>query len=382
MKYTKEQILAMSAEELENTLTEIRTRQNDADADIDNLIEAAGWINERKAALKADADKRAELRSRIAAGAGTTVPTTARTEEKPSALETRANRLKAEGHMTMPLFIEDRSVLVSSGKLALPKEVYREISGLPSVISSILDDVEVIDATGTGSWDFGYEATAAAAAAVVEGNQIGGTPGTFDKVTISPSTWGILDEVSNQVRKMTPVNYMSKVQDQAYLALRREAKAHITNAILNSALAESKYSVALDQTFVRNVVLGYDGDESVAGGAKLYINKADLAVLGAVRGTNEKRAVFEIEFEDENNGTIRDGAMLLRFSINSSLTAGVQLYGAPRTVKLLLWDNYEISTDDGGDYFKRNMIGIRGIQTAGADLTVYHGMQILHQAAS
>ena len=47
---------------------------------------------------------------------------------------------------------------------------------------------------------------------------------------------------------------------------------------------------------------------------------------------------------------------------------------------MLMWDNYEVSTDDGGDYFKRNMLGIRGLQTAGADLVVWHGMQKITQA--
>lgn len=383
MKYTKEQIAAMSAEELESTLTEIRTRQNDADADIDNLIEAAGWIEERKAALKADAEKRAQLRSKLAAGAGTVVRTHEDKEEKKAdPMEERAERLAKENRMTLPMFVEQRSVLVSSGKLAKPTEVYNQIGELPQVVSSILDDVEVIDASGTGAWQFPYEKTGAVAAAVTEGQTVGGTGGTFDFVTVNPSVWGILDEVSNQVKKMTPVAYASKVQRQAHLALRKKAKEALTSAVLNSTIAENKYSIALDQHFVRNVVLGYDGDESVAGGTKLYINKTDLATLGAVRGANEKKAVFEIEFTDENNGTIRDGAMVIRFCINSSLETGVQLYGKPQTVKLLLWDNYEISTDDGGDYFKRNMVGIRGIQTAGADLTVYHGMQILHQAAS
>lgn len=383
MKFTKEQIMAMNAETLEQTLTEIRARQNDADADVDNLIAAAGWIEERKAALKAEADKRQELRNKLAAGAGTVVRTfEEESEKKPSAIEERANRLAKENRMTVPMFIEERSVLVSSGKLATPTEVYKQIGELPQTVSSILDDVEVIDATGTGAWEIPYEATGAAAAAVTEGQTIGGTPGTFDYVTVSPATWGILDEVSNQVKKMTPVAYANKVQRQAHLALRKKAKAELTAAVIGSDIAENKYSVALDQHFVRNVVLGYDGDESVAGGTKLYINKTDLATLGAVRGTNEKKAVFEIEFTDENNGTIRDGAMLIRFSINSSLETGVQLYGKPQSVKLLLWDNYEISTDDGGDYFKRNMVGIRGLQTAGAALGVYHGMQVLHQANS
>ena len=136
MKFTKEQIMAMNAETLEQTLTEIRARQNDADADVDNLIAAAGWIEERKAALKAEADKRQELRNKLAAGAGTVVRTfEEESEKKPSAIEERANRLAKENRMTVPMFIEERSVLVSSGKLATPTEVYKQIGELPQTVS-------------------------------------------------------------------------------------------------------------------------------------------------------------------------------------------------------------------------------------------------------
>lgn len=345
---------------------------------------AGGTADEaRLSEIKAEAEKlsseEAELRGLLnahtqLAPAAVNVPQ----EERASA----ADAFRASGHMAIPMFMEGRSVLVSSGKLALPKAVSTEIGTLPEVISSIVDDVDVIDATGTGSWEFPYQKTEASAADVTEGQNVGGTGATFDKVEIGPGEWGVLDEVSNQVMKMTNVNYAAKVQRAAYLALRKKAKEKITAAVLASNLLEKKYSIALDQHFVRKVVLGFDADESVAGGCKMYINKADLATLGQVRGTNEKKAVFEIEFTDENNGTIKDGATVIRFSINSSLPTGQQLYGQPQTIKMLLWDNYEISTDDGGDYFKRNMLGIRGIQTAGANLAAYHGMQLISQAAA
>ncbi|MBP3469776.1 MAG: hypothetical protein J6K26_09710 [Lachnospiraceae bacterium] len=45
-----------------------------------------------------------------------------------------------------------------------------------------------------------------------------------------------------------------------------------------------------------------------------------------------------------------------------------------------MWDDYEVKTDEGGDYFKRNMIGIRGLQTAGTELCALHGMQVVKQA--
>ena len=39
-----------------------------------------------------------------------------------------------------------------------------------------------------------------------------------------------------------------------------------------------------------------------------------------------------------------------------------------------MWDNYSIETDEGGEFFKTNMVGIRGIQTANADLCAKNGM--------
>ena len=378
----REQILARLAEI--RSLTENPTENMDVPA----LTEEARSLKAQLALLDAVEVTAAENRSAVANGAGTPVANLADQAQARAAapavspLETRAAEFVAHNSMSIPMFVENRSVLVSSGKLALPKAVANEIGELPAVVSSIVDDVDVIDATGTGTWEFPYRKTDAAAAAVTEGSAIGGTAGTFDKVTINPEVWGILDEISNQVKKMTPVNYQQSIQNNAYLALRREARNKIVTKVLASTLIETVAGMALDATYIRKLVLGYDADESVAGNAKLYINKADLQTLGAIRGTNEKKAVFEIEFTDANNGTIKDGAMLVPFSICAALTAGTQLYGNPRTIKMLMWDNYEVSTDDGGDYFKRNMLGIRGLQTAGADLAVWHGMQKITQANS
>ena len=378
----REQILARLAEI--RSLTENPTENMDVPA----LTEEARSLKAQLALLDAVEVTAAENRSAVANGAGTPVANLADQAQARAAapavspLEARAADFVAHNSMRIPMFAEGRSVLVSSGKLALPKAVANEIGELPAVVSSIVDDVDAIDATGTGTWEFPYRKTDAAAAAVTEGSAIGGTAGTFDKVTISPEAWGILDEISNQVKKMTPVNYQQSIQNNAYLALRREARNKIVTKVLASTLLETVAGMALDATYIRKLVLGYDADESVAGNAKLYINKADLQTLGAIRGTNEKKAVFEIEFTDANNGTIKDGAMLVPFSICAALTAGTQLYGNPRTIKMLMWDNYEVSTDDGGDYFKRNMLGIRGLQTAGAGLAIWHGMQKIIQANS
>lgn len=342
---------------------------------------------ERLAQIKTEADaltrEEAELRSRM----DLTGQLKPRGDENrrggtPSHLETRANGLRATGRLSMPLFWEQRSLLVSSGTVALPTSVSTEIGELPGAMSSIVDDVDAIDATGTGSWRFPYKKTDAVAATHVEGQKYAGTGATYGYVDAAPSDWGVLDEISEMVSRMTNVAYMTSMQSSAYLALRRYAKAEIVKAVLASDLLDTKAGVALDATYLRNVALNFGADESVAGGTKLYLCKADLATLGAVRGTNEKKPVFEISFSDENNGTIQDGGLSVRFSILSDLTPGQQLYGQPRSIKMPMWGPYEIRTDNSGEYFARGMIGIRANAQAAAVLAVYHGMQLIKQAAA
>lgn len=287
----------------------------------------------------------------------------------------------AEFRTSNKLSIEVRSLL-STGTIATPTAVGQGIGEMPDMISSIVDDVEAIDATGTGSWKFAYKKTDAAAADVTDGAAIGGTDGTYDFVTINPAEWGILSTISAQVAKMTNVPYLSNIQSGALVALRKVAKAKIVTAVLASTLLETRKGIALDATYLRNVVLNFGADESVGGGTKLYLCKADLATLGAVRGTNEKKAVFDITFTDENNGTIKDGGLSVPFSLLSNLEAGVQLYGQPRSIKMPMWGAYEVTTDQGGKYFEQNLMAIRGLATANADLAVLHGMQKIMQASA
>ena len=304
---------------------------------------------------------------------------------KPSAIVDRhddaAEKRAAEFRISNHLSIETRALL-STGTIAAPTAAYNGVGELPDMISSIVDDVEAIDATGTGSWKFAYRKTDSAAADVTDGAAIGGTAGTFDVVEIGQKEWGVLDTVSSQVARMTDVPYLTSIERSALMALRKMAKAKIVASVLASTLAETRKGIALDATYLRNVALNFGSDESVGGGTKLYICKADLVTLGAVRGTNEKKAVYDISFTDENNGAIKDGGLSVPFSICSDLTAGVQLYGQPRSIKMPMWGTYEITTDQGGKYFEQNLMAVRGLATANADLSVFHGMQIIKQAAA
>ncbi len=299
--------------------------------------------------------------------------------------ERRAHEFARSGHMTTPLFDrsgnEHRSLLVSSGKLATPTAVLNEVGALPAGTSGILEDVHVIDATGTGAYEVPYKKTDAKAADHTEGEKYAGTGPTFDKVTISPVDWGVLDSVGNQVSKMTPVAYANEVQVSAVQALYAEAEHKILTALSTSDLLEKRADVAIDANYLRNVVLGFKPVKG-KGPCVLYVGREDLAAIGAVRGTSEKKPLYEITFDNEENtaGIIKEGGMASRFRICDDLEAGTQYYGQPRNIKLPIWGDYEIKTDEGGHYFDEGLMGIRANVTAGSALGAWHGMQQIKQA--
>ena len=273
--------------------------------------------------------------------------------------------------------------LLSTGKIAKPTNVSGDISDLADIASDIVDDVHAIPLSGTGAWTVAYKKTNASAADVTDGDEIGGTGATFDYVTINPAEWGITDEISNQVKKMSPLDYKSSIEKSALISLREKASNKIIAAVKASELTEKKYSIPIDANYLKTVVLGFRAIKT-KGAVCLYVAQADLLEIGKVRGTNEKKALYEIEFDagSTTSGTIKEGGMAVRFRVLDGLSVGEQLFGQPGAIDMPMWDNYEISTNEGGEYFKKNQIGIRGIQTAGADLVAYHGMQLISQNPS
>ena len=176
---------------------------------------------------------------------------------------------------------------------------------------------------------------------------------------------------------MTPLNYLNAVENAALSALRAKASDKIVAAVKASALAEKRTTVALDQDYLRNLVLGFRAIKN-KGGVCLYIAQEDLSALGKVRGTSEKKAIYEISFDPNTtlSGTIQDGGTITRFRILDQLEKGTQLFGQPLTIDMPMWDDYTIDTDESGEFFKKNVIAVRGLQTANADLVVF--LSLIH----
>lgn len=306
---------------------------------------------------------------------------------------------------------EVRSVLVASAGIAKPTKV-NGIGDPFNTQVSILDQVQVVDMTGAGAFKESFLRTHSAATAKTDGTAQDESAPTFGTVTISPAEVAVTTYVSKELEKVTPINYLEKVQRSALTALKVKLAGDIVAKIKASVDDTAVSPVAMFETLtatstngmlstgqspagkiddktLRNIVLNYGGDANVYGNAVLYLNKKDLIAFGDVRGTSEKKAVYEITPDptNPNIGIIKDGGLSVPYCIVPTLTelsgkakstAAIQtmIYGSPMNFELALFGDYTIEVSR--DYkFAEGLISVLGSVTAGGNVIVPNGFVVV-----
>lgn len=376
----------MTLKEIETRLAQIKTELDTEGADIEALSAEADNLIEERGKFEA----RAKLLNKIAAGAGTVIEPIAPVENEE---EKRAKDFAETRRASVPVK-QVRSTLISSGKLATPTGVSGINELVGSRVSSIIDMVKIVDCSGMGANKVAYlDTDMAEAAAQTEGSAVTATDPTFGYVEIKPASIRTMAQISEQVKAQTPLLYREKVVEQAMLALRKKAAELVTTALKGSTLVQSEAATldtgekgVIDDKTLRKLALAYGGDESVVGEAVLFLNKTDLIAFGDVRGTNEKKAVYEItpDAANPNTGTIKDGGLVVKYCINSNLTAlagtaqstgtaqPTMFYGNPQCLELDLFKDYTIRTSD--DFaIDKGLETIIGASELGASVVVKHG---------
>lgn len=293
---------------------------------------------------------------------------------------------------------ETRAILVSSGDLATPTPVAGDIRPNFEHVPSIVDEVDVLDLEGMGAYKIPYEVSISEADITAEGAAYNSSDPVYDYVTLTPQTATVMSQISKQVKKQTPVNYQTKVEDSAYKALKKKAAAVITNAISTSDLSKTvNITVAngvgvIDDKTLRNIALNYGSADAVMGDAVLQLTQADLVAFGDVRSDTTLQAVYEItpNAANPNTGTISDGGLTVRYILNSNLTpianvaqpaAGQpakvgMIYGQPRCCALGLFSGYEVLVSE--DFaFDKGMLTIRGDVEMDAKVQVLNGFNVV-----
>ena len=374
--------------EIQARLAEINNEIDAATGDALTALETESRsLLEELTNLQNEAQSRQQLRQQIASGAGTPLPGV----PAPAVSEEQRNAdAFAQSHRMTISADQSRAVMISGGQLLQPTKT-SGINDIPGAkVSSIIDLVRVENCVGMGSDKVAYVVSDMdAATKQTEGGTVNATQPTFGFVTITPTSYLVISQISDQAKKQTNLQYSAKVREQALLALRKKASQVVTAALQASTLnytvdaAVTSGKGVIDATTLRNPTLQYGDDESVLGGAMLFLHKKDLIAFGDVRGSSEKKAIYTItpDTSNPNTGTISEGGVTVRYCLNSHLTplsgtaqsssAAIKtmFYGTPQALKLDLFGDYEIKVSEDFAFDKR-MDTIRGAVDMGADIVV------------
>lgn len=377
---------------MEKRLQEIELRKAEIRSEIEGADEA------RMAELKAEVEAleteernlkaKEELRGKLGEKENKMEERAAQVTE----VEKRAKAFVETGKTT----IESRSLLVSGNTTVAPEKAANEINDMIGAgYSNIVDMIDVDFVTGAGSYSVPITTDGITPYIPgTEGTAVTASDATFAVVTLTPTDINTLSYVSKLVAKANPVDYEAKVKKLAGQALRQKYSKTIVDAVLASSLTASvtvakntSNGAAIDEKTLRSIALAYGNDEAVEGQAVLFLNKTDLQGFGDVRGTNEKKAVYEIlpDPSNANIGVIKDGGLVVPYCLNKNCTAltgnkttngKTMIYGNPKAIKGAIWGDYEVQMD-GSYKFAEGLDTIRGDVYAAADLAVKNGFVVV-----
>ena len=235
--------------------------------------------------------------------------------------EDRAETLKNGGRITfspeevraaLGLTIRNSTTL-GTGTLVEPTRVGSTIHDNVARVSSIVDQVYVQDLTGCQAileplLLSDMEAQTGKVTTTAGTARTASDP-TFSAAKIAPYEATVTTFVDRNLSRLTPVAYEEKIRSIAMRSLRRAVAKLIYNGddqgtpdmygiktakdTAGAALFKTVNVSSIEAGFLDNIVFAYGSDEEVGGNARLFLTKADLAAIGALRNADDNR-VYEI----------------------------------------------------------------------------------------
>lgn len=348
---------------------------------------------------------------------------------QPSAAETRdmaeerANLLRNGHEVQIPIAELMRAARNADGDGTLYSSSLTNPSGAGSEVNdnhgqtSLLELVRQQDMTGLSSWEEPYAITDPAAkvgvpASVAGTARVASDP-TFGVSVIKPYEVTTTSFVDRNIARLSPTQYMAKVQSMARRALWNKIAAlillgdaentHVMYGMLNGtnkagnsivdtvAATVSSSKGKVDEQLLNSLYFAYGDSYEVGGNAMLFCNKTDLKAWGALRGTNEKGRLFSVSpaAGQANRGVIADGGVQIPYLIDPNLVAvdGTAqaaasgsdklccIYGDPQNYLLGFFGDYTIRVDESVKAIER-MYTILGDAMVGGNVVVDRGFVI------
>lgn len=290
------------------------------------------------------------------------------------------------------------STTVATGTIVQPTGAGTNIHDpVGNQVSSIIDQVTVQDLTGMGAYQEPYVKTEMEAQTqkveTAAGTARTATDPTFGIAELRPREVNVTSFVDRNIARLSPADYYAKVMAMAMRAMRRAiAKMIITGdgegspAMFGITNAKNKASenifaeetiTAIDATTLDQLYFAYGSDVAIGANARLLLTKQNLKAFGALRGTNEKRRLLDIvpDMANPNTGIIRDGGVVIPYTISADVTNEKLLYGDPANYLLGLFGAYSIRVDESVKAVER-MYAILGDVMVGGNLVVDKGFVV------
>ena len=303
-----------------------------------------------------------------------------------------------------------KSTTVATTTVAKPTEVGGIHPGF-DVISSLIDQVRVIDLSGCGQINEAYVISDMAAQAGAVGT-LAGTDRTASDPTmgiaqIKPYEVDTTSFVDRNLKRLSPLDYEASIQSMVMRAMRRKVNALIsegdgqqspdmygiktaTNAAGSAIYDTYKVqSTTITADMLMELVFAYGAEEEVGGNARLFLNKADLKAIAQLRGTNEKKNLFDIRPDagNPNTGMITDGGVFIPYTIRNTTALSTStrhatndiltmFYGDPANYELGLFGPMTVRVDESYKAQAR-LDTVLGDCMVGGNLIVHKGFVVL-----
>lgn len=324
-------------------------------------------------------------------------------------LEVKFSPLEVAKALFVPKPVE-KAVTLATGTLAQPTGAGSTIrDALGYGVGAIIDQVYVQDLTGMAAYLEPYvisepDAQGAKVSTAAGTARTASADPTFGVAKISPYELTTTSYVDRNIARLTPANYYAKVFNMAMKAMRRDTVKMIFNGdgqatndmfgiktsknVAGANIFATLNVSAVNEDLLTELMFAYGGDEELGGNCRLYLNKKDLQAIGKIRGTNEKRRLYDIvpDAANPNIGTIREGGTIVPYSISKQLTAlsestagaaaiQAMVYGDPRNYELGLFGDYTVRVDESIKGVER-MLTILGDAMVGGNLIVDKGFVV------
>ena len=287
--------------------------------------------------------------------------------------------------------------LTFTGTLVSPTGGGSDIhDGNNAQVTTLSNQVRVETFEGLSGWEEPYlksiqEATAGSVTTVGGTTRTASDP-VFKKSKLTATEIQVTSFVDKNINRLSPANYAAKVQAYAMKALLRKCNHQIINGdaqashemfgIINAKNTEAENIfqtmagiTAINEDTLRDLVMGYGGDEEVYSGGRLVLTKANLDAFGKIKiAKDDNRKLYKIVSQG-NTGTIEEGGLIVPYTIASAIGANTLAYGDPQTYLLGLFGPYSIRIDESVKSVER-MIAILGDALVGGNLVADKGFAI------